>query len=158
MRTFAVQRIRKLKTLEERFNPVQVMSADPYRNSLGVFNAPPQRVEIEFAPSVAPYVEERQWHPSQEITRQPDGSIVLRMNISVDLSLRSWILGFGHLARVLAPPALAGTILEELEEAREHSAPSMQFEMPPPVYRSRLQPALPFAPPGAGKSRRAVGA
>ena len=37
-----VQRIRKLKTLEERFNPVQVMSGDPYRNSLGVFNAKPE--------------------------------------------------------------------------------------------------------------------
>jgi len=155
MRTFAVQRIRKLRKLEEHFNPVQAASDDPYRDSLGVFNATPEVVEIEFAPGVAPYIEERQWHRSQKITRRPDGSIVLRMNISVDLSLRSWILGFGHLARVLTPAVLADTILEELEEAREQYAPSMQFEMPPPVYRSSLQRALPFAPHRAAKSRRA---
>jgi predicted DNA-binding transcriptional regulator YafY len=157
MRTFAVQRIKKLRMLEERFNPVETASGDPYRHSLGVFNADPEVVEIEFAPGVAPYIEERQWHPSQKITRRPDGSIVLRMNISVDVSLRSWILGFGHAARVLKPPILADTILEELEEAREQYAPSMQFEMPPPVYRSSLQPALPFGPGRAVPSRRGAG-
>jgi predicted DNA-binding transcriptional regulator YafY len=35
------------------------------------------------------------------------------------LALRSWILSFGHQARVLKPAALAEAILDELEEARE---------------------------------------
>ena len=157
MRSFAVQRIRKLKVTEARFDPVQAASDDPYRHSLGVFIASPELVEIEFAPALAPYIEERQWHASQKIERRPDGSIVLRMHISVDLPLRSWILGFGHAARVLKPGTLADAILEELEEAREQYAPSMQFEMPPPVYQGRLQPTLPFASRGARKPHGASG-
>ncbi len=153
MRTFAVQRIRKLKVTEGRFNPVQATNEDPYRNSLGVHHGKPEPVEIEFEPRVAPYIEEREWHESQSIRRRSDGSIVLAMNICVDLALRSWILGFGHAARVLKPAALAEAILEELEEAREQYAPSMQFEMPPPLYRGN-QPVLPFLTETTPKRRR----
>lgn len=42
--------------------------------------------------------------------------------------LRSWILSFGPLARVVRPRALAEEILEELEEARGRYAPRMDFE------------------------------
>ena len=143
MRSFAVHRIRKLTVLEQHFNPVE-LSGEPYENSLGMFTGgEPEFVSIHFAPSVAPYVEEGQWHASQALTKQPDGSIILTMNVCVDLPLRSWILGFGHQARVLKPSSLARTILEELEEAREQYAPRMPFELPPPIYDDR-QFHLPF--------------
>jgi hypothetical protein len=58
--------------------------------------------------------------------------------------LRSWILGFGHQARVLKPTALAATIYEELEEAREQYAPRMSFELPPSISDDSRQAALPF--------------
>ena len=128
MRTFALQRIRKLKVLEETFTPGEIPE-EPYRNSLGPFSGGRvQEVEILFLPDVAPYVEEREWHPSQQMTRNDDGSVVLRMKIAVDPPLRCWILGFGHHARVLKPSALAADILEEIEEAREQYAPPMPFE------------------------------
>jgi predicted DNA-binding transcriptional regulator YafY len=57
------------------------------------------------------------WHPSQEIAAQPDGSVLLRLNVSNDWPLRSWILGFGPLARVMSPPALAAQIRDEIERA-----------------------------------------
>lgn len=59
--------------------------------------------------------------------------------------MRSWILSFGHKARVLAPSKLAARILEELEESREQYAPRMPFELPPPIYDDR-EPSLPFQP------------
>ena len=80
----------------------------------------------------------------RQIERRPDGSLVLSMKVAVDVPLRSWILGFGHQARVLRPRALAEAILEELEEAREQYAPRMQFELPPPIYDDSRQPKLPF--------------
>jgi proteasome accessory factor B len=123
MRTFALQRIRKLKVLEETFKPGEVLE-EPYLNSLGPYSGGRvQEVEILFLASVAPYVEEREWHQSQQIVRNDDGSVVLRMKIAVDPPLRCWVLGFGHYARVLKPSALAADILEELEEAREQYAP-----------------------------------
>ncbi len=145
MRTFAVQRIKKLRVLEDTFNPVQEASSEPYQNSIGISEGGrPERVEIEFAARLAPYIEEREWHPSQKVARRADGSIVLTMQVAVDLPLQSWILGFGHQARVLKPSTLAETILEEFEEAREQYAPHMAFELPPGIYEESRQPRLPF--------------
>jgi predicted DNA-binding transcriptional regulator YafY len=145
MRTFAVQRIKTLTVTGDTFNPVQEVSSAPYGNSLGMYTGgTPEQVEIEFAPRLAPYIEEREWHESQTIVQRADGSIVLKMKIAIDLPLRSWVLGFGHQARVLKPSALAETILEELEEAREQYAPRMSFELPPPIYDDGRQAHLPF--------------
>ena len=146
MRTFAVQRIRKLRVLEETFDPVEARALkEPHEHSIGIGSGPPELVEIVFGARLAPYIEERSWHPSQQATRQPDGSIVLSMRVSIDVPLRTWILGFGHMARVLAPSALAREILEELEEAREQYAPKMRFELPPAIFDDQLQ--LPFRQP-----------
>jgi proteasome accessory factor B len=118
LRTFAVDRILGLSVTEERFEP----SDGPeklFADSLGVHQGtPPQRIEISFAPEIARYVRERIWHSSQEAEDQPDGSIVLVLHVSMDGPLRSWVLGFGALARVLAPPELVTQIVEELDRAR----------------------------------------
>jgi len=58
------------------------------------------------------------WHPSQEIREMEDGSLVLTLNVCNDFALRSWILGFGPLARVISPPHLAAEILEQIEGTR----------------------------------------
>jgi len=119
MRSFALQRIRGLKVLEQHFSPVQELNEEPFEHSLGVFTGDPQSVTIRFSPAVAPYVEEGQWHPSQSIERQSDGSVVFTLSVCIDLPLRTWILSFGRQAQVLEPESLARSIVEELEAARE---------------------------------------
>ena len=117
IRTFAVDRIRSLSVLEERFEPVE-LEEDAFAHSLGVHQGPPERVDIIFDPRIARYVKERMWHPSQEIEEQPDGTVRVTLNVSNDFALRSWILGFGPLAKVVSPSMLAAQIVEELEGAR----------------------------------------
>ena len=156
MRTFAVPRIQKLRVLEETFDPVEALAAkEPHEHSIGIGSGRPELVEIAFPARLAPYIEERTWHQSQQVTRQPDGTIVLSMRVSIDLPLRTWILGFGHLARVLAPSTLAREILEELEEAREQYAPKMKFELPPAIFDD--QPQLPFQRPRSDRPPRTEG-
>ena len=144
MRTFALHRIRKLRMLEETFTPGDVPT-EPYTDSLGPYSGgKPEKVEIVFLPGVAPYIEEREWHSTQHLTRCDDGSVVLRMEVAVDPALRCWVLGFGHHARVVKPSALATDILEELEEAREQYAPAFSFDMESAIPdRASLLP-LPF--------------
>lgn len=143
MRTFAVLRIRKLSVLEEKFSAVGTLSeAQPFANSIGVHIGKPSAVEIEFAPSVAPYIKEREWHASQKIRDGGDGRIVLSLKVSIDRALESWILSFGPFARVVKPAPLAERILEEIEEAREQYMPRMSFESPQPLYDANLQPAF----------------
>ncbi len=115
-RTFAVERIRSLSLSDERFEPVEL--EEPFAHSLGVHQGQPERIEIAFEPSIAPLVTARKWHPSQQVREEPDGSIVLTLNVCNDVELRRWILGFGALARVVAPPHLTAQILAELEGAR----------------------------------------
>ena len=117
LRTFSVDRILGLSLTEERFEP-KTLSEDAFAHSLGVHQGPPERVEIAFEPGMSRYVRDRIWHPSQEIDEQSDGGLILRLTVSNDWALRSWILGFGALARVLAPAELATQILEEVERTR----------------------------------------
>ena len=127
VRTFAVERIQRLALTDERFpDPVQPVAVFPH--SLGVFNGPPETVEIEFDQRVAGQVAEREWHPSQKTRVLPDGRARVELHVTSDRALRRWILGFGSHARVIAPSALADDILDELDAARAHYAPSFDFD------------------------------
>jgi predicted DNA-binding transcriptional regulator YafY len=118
LRTFAVERIRALSVSEERFEPIE-LAEDAFAHSLGVHQGAPERIEILFEPRIARYMRERVWHQSQEIVENADGSIRLTLHVSNDQALRSWILGFGPLAKVVSPAALAAQIVEEIEGTRQ---------------------------------------
>ena len=115
VRTFAVDRIKSLSVTEERFEPVESDEA-VFAHSLGVHHGTPERVEIVFEPRIAPYVRERMWHSSQTVRDEPDGRITVTLNVSNDFALRSWILSFGALAKVVTPPELAEAIAAETEK------------------------------------------
>ena len=125
LRTFSVDRMLSLSVSEERFEP-QDLSEDAFAHSLGVHQGSPERIEIAFEPRMARYVRERVWHASQQIVDQPDGSVVMTLSVSNDWALRSWILGFGPLARVISPPSLAQQILEEVERTRSMYVPNLE--------------------------------
>lgn len=67
-------------------------------------------VEIRFDPEGASQVEEVRWHPTQELERQKDGSIIFRATVSGLEEIRYWILGWGPRAVVLKPKELADEV------------------------------------------------
>ena len=117
VRTFAIDRITSVTLEKQTFTPRQEIGDDVFANSLGVNTGPAQRVEIEFAPDVAPYVRARVWHASQDVRENGDGGVLVTMDVCHDWALRSWILSWGPFARVLSPAPLARTIRAELEAA-----------------------------------------
>jgi predicted DNA-binding transcriptional regulator YafY len=128
MRNFAAERIQTLMLLDDRFSP-RPLPVEPFANSLGAYSATPERVEIEFDAATAEYVTGREWHRSQAFDMRPDGSVVMRLDVCIDRPLRSWILGFGAAARVIAPVALAQEIFEELDDACKRYSPQLAIEM-----------------------------
>ena len=116
LRTFSIDRVRGVSLQEERFTPSDVPDA-AFAHSLGVNEGPPERIEIAFEPRIAPYVRQRRWHASQSHADRDDGGVVLRLDVCNDWALRSWILSFGPLARVLAPAVLAAQIKDEIDRA-----------------------------------------
>jgi predicted DNA-binding transcriptional regulator YafY len=118
LRTFSVDRIRGLSLHEERFTPTEIPEA-AFAHSIGINEGQPEHVEIAFEPRIAPYVRERRWHPSQTHADRKDGGVVLSLEVCNDWALRSWILSFGPLARVVAPASLAKQIKGEIDRAAE---------------------------------------
>ena len=117
VRTFAVDRIASVSLDKQTFTPTRAIPDDVFGNSLGVNTGPPSHVEIAFDTRVTPYIRSRLWHPSQTLRDTPDGGVVLTLEVCNDMALRSWILGWGASARVLAPDALAADIRADLNEA-----------------------------------------
>jgi predicted DNA-binding transcriptional regulator YafY len=117
LRTFAVDRIQSLSLSEERFEPID-LPADTFENSLGVNQGTPEPIDIVFEPRIARYIKERVWHASQQFEDIADGKVKLTLNVCNDVALRSWILGFGPLARVISPPELVRQIQEEADKTR----------------------------------------
>jgi predicted DNA-binding transcriptional regulator YafY len=129
LRTFSMDRIQSLSVTEERFEPMD-LPEDAFAHSLGVNQGPPERIEIVFEPHIARYVKERVWHPSQQTQEDATGRLTMTLNVCNDWALRSWILGFGPLARVVSPPELASQILDEINRARQQYVPGLDFELP----------------------------
>jgi predicted DNA-binding transcriptional regulator YafY len=113
-RTFAADRIERLSVGEDTFKKTRELPADLFGASLGVFSGEPETIELEFESRLAPYVRGRVWHDSQAIEERPDGRIHMRLHVSNDWALKTWILGFGASVRVIAPISLAAAIRDEL--------------------------------------------
>ncbi len=124
VRTFAVERIEDISLLEERFTPIEELPDTAFPHSMGVHSGRPERVAIEFQPAVADYVKAREWHPSQVVHQQPDGSLLVTLDVCLDHAVRSWILSFGPFAKVTTPAVLSREIASQLEEAHARYARS----------------------------------
>jgi predicted DNA-binding transcriptional regulator YafY len=136
IRTFALERIREVSLLEERFTPIEDLPDDSFPHSLGVYSGSPERVVVEFQQSVADFVGSRQWHPSQRTEPLAEGGLQLTLDVCVDRALQSWILGFGPFARVHTPAHLVQSIGTQLAEAaaRYRDQPSAEsFRLSEPI-------------------------
>ncbi len=131
IRTFAAERIETFALLDETFEP-RPLPLEPFGDSLGVNTGKPEKIVLEFDKGTAPFVREREWHKSQEITDLTDGRIRVTLNVCNDYALRAWILGFGAGARVISPSALLENIIRQLEASR------LQYVRPGRLARAEM--------------------
>jgi proteasome accessory factor B len=76
-----------------------------------------KHIKLHIDDTYAPYVLERHWHTSQAFEHQPDGSVVLSLEVCGYWELVDWILGMGEHVEVLAPAALRDEVRKRLEQA-----------------------------------------
>ena len=111
-------------------------------NAFGVFvrNGRETKVRVRFDPSVARYVEEKHWHPSQKLTQEPDGSLLAEFTLSALEEVTSWILGFGANAVVLEPELLRGEIFNSLKQSvRRYEAKTKRRNARRKTSRKRIR-------------------
>lgn len=118
--TFAVERIKSVKILEDSFSyPHDYNPEGRFQHSFGlVSNQEPVEVRLHFHQTVAPNVGSRRWHPSQEITETEDG-LEMVLNVNPSQEFIAWLLGYGHFVRVLEPESLVQTMRHRLQQALE---------------------------------------
>lgn len=128
IRTFALGRIRQYKALpgERAFVLPDDFDIDAYL-SRG-FNLRHDdelvRVRVRFSPYQARWIRERRYHDSQQTEEQPDGSLLLSMEVAGTEEVRRWLLGYGADVEVLEPASLRAEIQAELHKLHQlYTAP-----------------------------------
>jgi predicted DNA-binding transcriptional regulator YafY len=118
VRLYKADRIHDLQFSDLRFpRPADFDAAAYLAGSFGVFrgtNGRPLQVRVRFLPPVAQYVSEKQWHASQTLTRERDGSLIAEFRLSATEEIKRWLLSFGRNAEVLEPTSLVAEMREEL--------------------------------------------
>jgi proteasome accessory factor B len=83
--------------------------------SFGVYHGEGDvRIVVRFAPAVARYVSEANWHESQKLTTQKDGNLLAEFQLSDTEEIKRWIMSFGQHAVVQEPASLREEIVLEL--------------------------------------------
>jgi predicted DNA-binding transcriptional regulator YafY len=112
VRTFKLNRIKKADLLDEDFGDGDDFDLADYLGC--AWSMIPEgrihHVRLKFAPKVASNVAEVQWHKSQKVAREPDGSATIEFRVDGLNEITWWILGYGDQVEVLAPASLRKNI------------------------------------------------
>jgi predicted DNA-binding transcriptional regulator YafY len=105
--TLAVDRIRSLEVTEESFTVDPTFDPKRYEaEAFGVTWEKPITVVVRFSADQAPYVRERQWHPTQQLRELAAGRVELTFRAGGMFEIARWVLGWGDAAEVVRPPTL----------------------------------------------------
>jgi len=114
IRTFKLNRIKQLQTLDKCFVDDKNFNLHDYLGK--AWSMIPEgrlyNIKLRFLPKVANNVAEVQWHSTQEVTHNSDGSATLQFRVDGLGEITWWILGYGDQVQVLAPRALRQRIIE----------------------------------------------
>ncbi len=114
VRTFKLNRIRELTTTQRCF--VDGEKFDVYDYLGRAWSMIPEgriyNIKLLFLPKVANNVAEVQWHSTQKVVRNSDGSATVEFRVDGLGEITWWILGYGDQVQVLAPKTLRKKVLE----------------------------------------------
>lgn len=120
VKVFALPRFKTAEMLDQPYeNPIKTPE-ELFDGAMGAYaSGSIQEVVLEFEPTVAEYVRERRWHPSQRVVSLEGGKIRVHLEVADTPELHSWILGFGPEARIVAPIAVAEKVAVKAMETAE---------------------------------------
>ncbi|MFA5239575.1 MAG: WYL domain-containing protein [Phycisphaerae bacterium] len=114
IRTFKLNRIRELNCTGRRFIDGQKFDSNDYFGR--AWSMMPEgkiyNIKLRFLPMAANNVAEVQWHSTQKVTRNGDGSVIVEFRVDGLREITWWILGYGDQVEVLAPKLLRRKVLE----------------------------------------------
>ncbi len=122
IRTFNLTRINSVEPLDKHF--ADGGNFDLYEYLGRAWSLIPEgklyNIKLKFSPLVAHNVSEVQWHNTQQVHWNEDGSVVLSFRVDGLGEISWWVLGYGDQVRVLAPAALRKRVLERAQKLLEN--------------------------------------
>jgi predicted DNA-binding transcriptional regulator YafY len=125
--TLALHLTLAAELLDDRFVPQLDESA-----AFGATDERPEHVVIRFHLDIAPFIEERIWHPSQRLRYESDGSLRFEATLSGMHEFVGWVMSWGHRAELVAPSRWRSEICERAFSLQERHAttPAANLKVP----------------------------
>ncbi len=114
IRTFVPARILSVSATGEKFPAPKKFSLEKrLRDSFGVHSGKGEYdVTIRFDATVADYIREKRWHPSEKVRNLKDGGLDLQLKLSSLNEVQRWVMTWAGNATVLSPTELADSVRE----------------------------------------------
>ena len=121
IRNYRMDRMETCAVTDTYFTPPDELDLDGYFEPIfDVFHdGEVYDVKIRFSPGMARYFEENQIHPSQNVTTEADGSVLLEMRVTGITDLNRWVLGWAGEAEVLSPPKLRESVNRSVKKLQD---------------------------------------
>ena len=114
VRAFKLSRIKQLDILDKCFVEDEKFDVHEYLGR--AWSMTPEgrlyHVKLKFLPEVARSVGEVQWHSTQTVTFEDDGSAIVEFRVDGLSEITWWILSYGDQVQVLAPKILRQKIIK----------------------------------------------
>ncbi len=119
LRLFAVERIQTVELQDERFEVPEDYQVEMLTGrAFGLIDeGESQQLELRFGQEVAHLIQERVWHPGQQLAKNPDGSLMMRFSASGDKEILAWLYSFIPHVQVLGPESFREKFTAGLQEA-----------------------------------------
>lgn len=126
IRTYKVDRIEQVEPTKRKSPIEDDFSLEEWLSgSFGVYRSNAtewQNIKVRFSRETSRYVRESQWHHSQQLTLQPDMSVIAEFRVIDTAEIKRWIMSFGPDAVVLEPVSLIEEIEVDLNTMLSHYA------------------------------------
>jgi predicted DNA-binding transcriptional regulator YafY len=119
VRTFNLKRICGLEPTDDAYEIPRNFSLDRYLGNawhLIPESGPDQAIQVHFSKKVARNVSEVNWHKTEGIEWNDDGTLVFSAKVKGLSEVSWWILGYGDQAEVVKPTALRKMIATHAEQ------------------------------------------
>lgn len=120
LRYYSFDKIKNPKVLEKYFEKDEKFNIKNYlQNSFGVFQEEPMKIKLEFKKEVAESVLNYNFHPSQKISLNEDGSVSVNFKAGGTYEICWHLFKWGDKVKILAPKFLKDTYRELLQKATQ---------------------------------------
>ncbi|MFU8803420.1 MAG: helix-turn-helix transcriptional regulator [Bradymonadaceae bacterium] len=117
----AIDRIESARRMKEAPTfeyPTDYDPDDYFKGAFGIMGGHElHNIVLRIDETYAPYVMERFWHQNQEFVQQPNGSLIMHIELAAFDEIVDWILGMGEHVEVLEPVELREIVKERLVRA-----------------------------------------